>query len=297
MTSEEVLQIHVEGFNRALEQQDYASLEAIYSDRYMLVRSDGSVLNKQQVLRNLREGGLTFHTVELEGPEVRILGSAGLLTATCKTVSSRNGKRAQAYIRLVAVYAQEADEIRLVHFQSNTLPEEPVAISEVNRGAVIRKVETERFTIVSTKPFDDVVAAIKAAVGHPNMAEFWQSTQKATSPSELNAAIQPVLGKTGLMQFVEFDHGMIVRKGTEDHTSRIIRLVIGNPLIMKEMAKHVPDAGSYAPVTVLVDERTDGVHLSYDRMSSLLAPYGNRDALRVAHDLDAKVENLLGLSA
>jgi hypothetical protein len=31
---------------------------------------------------------------------------------------------------------------------------------------------------------------------------------------------------------------------------------------MKEMAKHVPDAGSYAPVTILVDEREDGVHLS-----------------------------------
>ena len=41
------------------------------------------------------------------------------------------------------------------------------------------------------------------------------------------------------------------------------KLVIGNPLIMKEMAKHVPDAGSCAPVTVLVDERTDGVHLSH----------------------------------
>ena len=36
------------------------------------------------------------------------------------------------------------------------------------------------------------------------------------------------------------------------------------------MAKHVPDAGSYAPVTVLVDERADGVHLSYDKMASLL---------------------------
>ena len=297
MTTKEVLQIHVEGFNRALEQQDYASLEAIYSDRYMLVRPDGSVLNKQQVLKDLREGGLTFHTIELEGAEVRVLGSAALLTATSKTVSSRNGKRAQAYIRLVAVYAQEADAIRLVHFQSNTLPEEPVAVSEVNMGAVIRKVETNRFTVISTKPFDDVVAAIKAAVGHPNMAEFWQSTQRATSPSELNAAIQPVLGKTGLMQFVEFDHGMILYKGTECHTSRIIRLVIGNPLIMKEMAKHVPDAGSYAPVTVLVDARTDGVHLSYDRMTSLLAPYGNRDALSVAHDLDAKVENLLRQSA
>ena len=62
---------------------------------------------------------------------------------------------------------------------------------------------------------------------------------------------------------------------------------------MKEMAKHVPDAGSYAPVTVLVDDRADGVHLSYDRMSSFLAAYGNRDALRVAKDLDSKVETLL----
>ena len=62
---------------------------------------------------------------------------------------------------------------------------------------------------------------------------------------------------------------------------------------MKEMAKHVPDAGSYAPVTVLVDERTDGVHLSYDRMASLLAPYGNPDALKVARNLDTKVEDLL----
>jgi uncharacterized protein (DUF302 family) len=73
----------------------------------------------------------------------------------------------------------------------------------------------------------------------------------------------------------------------------MVRLVVGNPLIMQEMAKHVPDAGSYAPVTVLVDERSDGVHLSYDRMASFLAPYGNSDALSVARNLDKKVEALL----
>jgi hypothetical protein len=66
---------------------------------------------------------------------------------------------------------------------------------------------------------------------------------------------------------------------------------------MKEMAKHVPDAGSYAPVTILVDERSDGVHLSYDKMTSFLAPYENLEALKVAQDLDLKVENLLNLSA
>jgi len=99
------------------------------------------------------------------------------------------------------------------------------------------------------------------------------------------------------MLFIEFDHGMIVRKGTERHSARIIRLVMGNPLIMKEMAKHVPDAGAYAPVTVLVDERADGAHLSYDRMASLLASYGNNDALNFARDLDAKVEDLLRQAA
>jgi hypothetical protein len=63
------------------------------------------------------------------------------------------------------------------------------------------------------------------------------------------------------------------------------------------MAKHVRDAGSYAPVTVLMDEREDGVHLSYDRMASLLAPYGNSEALKIAQDLDAKIEAMLTKAA
>jgi hypothetical protein len=62
-----------------------------------------------------------------------------------------------------------------------------------------------------------------------------------------------------------------------------------NPLIMKEMVKHVPDAASYAPVTVLIDERADGVHVSYDLMASFLAPFGNAEASAVARQLDQKV--------
>jgi hypothetical protein len=50
-------------------------------------------------------------------------------------------------------------------------------------------------------------------------------------------------------------------------------------------------------LTVLVDERADGVHLSYDRMASFLAPYRNRDALEVARNLDKKIEDLLRQAA
>jgi Domain of unknown function DUF302 len=89
----------------------------------------------------------------------------------------------------------------------------------------------------------------------------------------------------------------VLRKEMGRDVPKIVHLLIGNPLIMKEMAKHVPDAGSYAPITVLVDERADGVHLSYDRMASFLAPYENRDALEVARDLDSKVEDLLRRAA
>src|SRR5712691_130361 len=162
---------------------------------------------------------------------------------------------------------------------------------------MISKIEVERFTLSSSKPFDQVVAALSSAVGHPDISEFWKSTDRAQSVAELENTIEKGLGPTGLMLFVEFDHGAVVRKGTGGATPRMIRFVIGNPLIMREMAKHVPDAGSYAPVTVLVDKRADGVHLSYDRMASLLAPYNNSEALKVARDLDEKVEALLSAAA
>ena len=95
------------------------------------------------------------------------------------------------------------------------------------------------------------------------------------------------------MLFLELDHGAVIRKATDRDNPRMVRLILGNPLIMQQMATYVPDAGSYAPVTVLVDERSDGVHISYDRMASLLAPYRNSEALAVARDLDKKVETLL----
>ncbi len=162
---------------------------------------------------------------------------------------------------------------------------------------MIRTIEVERFSLISSKPFDQVVAVLYASIGHPDMAEFGRSTHEARSFAELKSAVEKGLSTVGLMLFMQLDHGAILRKETGRETPKMIRFVIGNPLIMKEMVKHVPDAGSYAPVTVLVDERADGVHLSYDRMASFLAPYGNRDALEVARNLDKKIEDLLRKAA
>lgn len=122
MTDTEVLKTHEDVFYRAIKNRDFDALARVYSDDYMLVRPDGSVLNKQEILRDLRDG-LTVQSIELEQKKVRIYGTTAVLTGESKTVSSRDGKEVRAHFRLVAVYAQKGDRLELVHFQSTSVPE------------------------------------------------------------------------------------------------------------------------------------------------------------------------------
>jgi uncharacterized protein (DUF302 family) len=157
----------------------------------------------------------------------------------------------------------------------------------------IRKVDVERFSVTSTKAFAEVLAGLEAAIGRPAMSTFGKEMLSARTSDELESIVKQAVGSSGLMEFMRLDLGEVLRKERGPQTPKSLRLIAGNPLIMKQMLEHVPDVGSYAPVTILIDERADGVHLSYDRMASFLSPYGNQQALRVAKDLDAKVEALL----
>jgi uncharacterized protein (DUF302 family) len=160
-----------------------------------------------------------------------------------------------------------------------------------------RRINVERVSVTSRKSLQEVLSKFDATVGHPNIEEFWKHVAGAKTNLEMEKLVQSALGASGFMEFARFDHGGVVHKGESGDYAKVFRLVIGNPLIMREMVKHVPDAGSYAPVTILIDERPDGVHLSYDSMASFLAPYENAEALKVAKDLDAKVETLLASAA
>jgi uncharacterized protein (DUF302 family) len=155
------------------------------------------------------------------------------------------------------------------------------------------RVEVRRFSVVSLRSFEDVVANVTATIGNPEISEFRGAVAATKTAADLEAVVQKAMGSSGLIEFIRFDAGEILRKEHGPMGPKILRLVVGNPIIMKEMVKRVPDAASYAPITILVDERTDGVHLSYDSLASLIAPYGNLEALEVAKDLDRKIELLL----
>ena len=157
----------------------------------------------------------------------------------------------------------------------------------------IQEIHVQRVTIVTNEPFDTVVARIDARIGHPDIVDFHKKIAAARNEADMEQVINPITKPDGLMEFARFDHGGILRKESGQNAPRIIRIVAGNPLIMKEMVKHVADAGSYAPITILIEERVDSVKISYDRMASYLAPYGDADALKVAQKLDEKVEKIL----
>ena len=157
----------------------------------------------------------------------------------------------------------------------------------------IKQLNVERVSYISKNAFSKVLEALDAAIGHPKMDEMWQKLFKADTVADVEEIMRSCVGSSGLIEFLRFNHGDIIHKGSTGTTPGNLRLVVGNPSIMRRIAEHVPDAGSYAPVTILIDERPDGVHLSYDRMASFLATYQNAEALKVARDLDSKVEALL----
>ncbi len=159
------------------------------------------------------------------------------------------------------------------------------------------EIRVQRFSVVSSRPFEEIVSRVTATIGHPDMNAFHSAVAAARTAADLEELVHGVIGSSELMEFARFDAGEVLRKERGGQEPKILRLVVGNPLIMKGMARTVPDAASYAPVTILIDERADGVHLSYDLMASLIAPYGSQPALLVAKNLDAKIETLLKAAA
>jgi uncharacterized protein (DUF302 family) len=160
-----------------------------------------------------------------------------------------------------------------------------------------KEIKVQRLSVKSSKAFHDVVTAFEAAIGHPDMNLFSKNVAAAKTFAEVEAIVHEAAGTSGLMEFTRMNLGAVLRKRTGTAARQSLRFIVGNPVIMSRMLQHVPDAGSYAPVTILIDERPDGVHLTYDTMASLLAPYENSEALEVARDLDLKVEALLTAAA
>ncbi len=105
---------------------------------------------------------------------------------------------------------------------------------------------------VSTRSFDEVVAAFSAAVGAGDGESFRKAVGAATGPEDFEARMRALEGSSGFMLFLETDHGAwMARAGLK---ARAKLYIIGNPLIARTMIEHDIGVGLHVPVRVLIYE-------------------------------------------
>lgn len=147
-----------------------------------------------------------------------------------------------------------------------------------------------RLRFDSRKPFDDVVAALLADVGDVPL-DIDGVGKRFDSWESYRDAVQSHVGPSGFILFALMNHGQWIEKAGLHR--RVLRLVIGNPLIAITMLRHDVTAGLFAPVEVLLMEEADGHGtLIYVRPSSLMVVETNPPLLVAARVLDDRLHAL-----
>jgi uncharacterized protein (DUF302 family) len=155
-------------------------------------------------------------------------------------------------------------------------------------------VPIRRVTVTTERPFDDVVTAVYAGLGRvPDFRALVQKWSAARDADGFEATVAEAVGSSGLIEFLSLDLGAALTIRDPDRGRRLLRIIAGNPVTMSKMTATATDAGSYAPVTILVAERDPGTTLSYDRVASAIAPYSSAEASAIAASLDDAVVTLL----
>src|SRR5262249_55299751 len=102
---------------------------------------------------------------------------------------------------------------------------------------------------------------------------------------------EPFVGPGEFMLFDLIDHGIWIQKAGIDR--KVMRVVLGNPLIAITMMRHDVTAGLFVPVELLLAEEPGGrSSLTYVIPSSLMVVEPNAELLSAAQDLDVKLAAL-----
>ena len=161
----------------------------------------------------------------------------------------------------------------------------------------ILEVLMRRHVFDSERPFSDVLDGIFGGISQPDIEALFSELAGSTSYEQFSFLVRQAQGTAGLMRFLQLDLDPVLTLDpqTPDWDGRrLVRLIAGNPVTMGQMTRHVADAGSYAPVTILIQELPGGgTQVAYDTVASAIALYHDTAASEVAERLDAEVLGLL----
>src|SRR5690349_13524752 len=84
-------------FIDALKTGDVQTLERIYRDDYLLVRPDGTILTKRQILDDLKGHSMIFTTFETAWVRIKTEGPVGLIAAESRAAFLRDGQQSDMH--------------------------------------------------------------------------------------------------------------------------------------------------------------------------------------------------------
>jgi hypothetical protein len=161
----------------------------------------------------------------------------------------------------------------------------------------VLEVVVRRHVFSSRRPFSSVLEGIFGGISQPDIGLLFGQLAASTSYEQFSSLVLQAQGSAGLMPFLELDLDYALTldpQARHQAGRRLVRLIAGNPVTMGEMTRHVPDAGCYAPVTILIQEMPDGgTRVAYYTVARAIAPYHDTAASKVAGRLDAEVLSLL----
>jgi hypothetical protein len=161
----------------------------------------------------------------------------------------------------------------------------------------VLEVRVRRHVLTSERPFAEIMDGIYRGISQPDIGSLFRQLAASTSYEEFASLVRQAQGSAGLMRFLELELDRALALDPQAQSSAglgLVRLIAGNPVTMGEMTRHVPDAGSYAPVTILIQELPGGgTRLAYDSVASDIAIYDDPAATKVAENLDTEVLGLL----
>ena len=158
-------------------------------------------------------------------------------------------------------------------------------------------IPVRRHVLTSERPFQVVLDGIYAGISQPDIGALFAKLAASTSYEELSEMVRQAQGSAGLFRFLHLDDDHVLAldpQARHQAGRRLVRLIAGNPVTMGQMTRHLPAAGSYAPVTILIQELPGGgTQVAYDTVASAIAPYADTAACHVAQRLDTEVLSLL----
>ncbi|WP_250478259.1 DUF302 domain-containing protein [Caballeronia sp. INML1] len=159
---------------------------------------------------------------------------------------------------------------------------------------VLKDFEGKRVELETEHSLETVLDRLRDACGKSSAGEIATLAQSARDSHAFEEKVKErYVGRSGFMIFGEFDHGAwLAIYGIRRPT---VRVILGNPLIAITMMKLDVTAGLFAPVELLLSQRSHGSGTTavYVRPSSLICTTENSDLRAAAVALDAKLEKLV----